>query len=129
MAADDSGPVTRADVDALAMSLPEVTSVGTAEHPAYAVRGKRFLLWRGPRRDALEPGSGEPMPDVIAVVVPGPDDKQALLQSGPPWFTTPHFDGYDYVLVRGGPGRIAQTGQPYERVFARDRWTLWRRER
>ena len=27
-------------------------------------------------------------------------DKQALLQSGPPWFTTPHFDGYDYVLVR-----------------------------
>ena len=40
------------------------------------------------------------MPDVIAIVVPGPEDKEALLQSGPPWFTTPHFDGYAYVLVR-----------------------------
>lgn len=92
--------MTRADVDRLAMSLPEVTNEGTAEHPAYAVRGRKFLLWRGPRRDALEPSTGEPMPDVIAVVVPGPDDKQALMQSGAPWFTTPHFDGYDYVLVR-----------------------------
>lgn len=100
MAPKDSEPVTRADVDGLAMSLPEVTNDGTAEHPAYAVRGRKFLLWRGPRKDALEPGSGEPMPDVIAIVVPGPGDKEALLQSGPPWFTTPHFDGHDYVLVR-----------------------------
>ena len=40
------------------------------------------------------------MPDVIAICVPGPEDKVAVLQSGPPWFTTPHFDGYNYVLVR-----------------------------
>ena len=32
--------------------------------------------------------------------MPGRADKEALLQSGPPWFTTPHFDGYAYVLVR-----------------------------
>ncbi len=36
---------------------------------------------------------------------------------------------YDYVLVRGGPGRIAQPGQPFERVFEGDRWTVWRRAR
>jgi len=93
------GP-TRADVDALALALAEVTREGTAEHPAYAVRGRKFLLWRGPRKDAVAPETGAPMPDVIAVVVPGQADKEALLQGGPPWFTTPHFDGYQYVLVR-----------------------------
>ncbi|GAA4404175.1 MmcQ/YjbR family DNA-binding protein [Fodinibacter luteus] len=98
--APDATPLTRDDIDRLAMALPEVTREGGAEHPAYAVRGRRFLLWRGPRKDAVDPATGERLPDVIAVVVPGPDDKQALLQSGPPWFTTPHFDGYDYVLVR-----------------------------
>ena len=96
----DPGPLSRADVDDLAMALPEVTNDGTPEHPAYAVRGRKFLMWRGLRKDAVDADTGEPMPDVIAIVVPGPEDKEALLQSGPPWFTTPHFDGYDYVLVR-----------------------------
>ena len=100
MTSTDPGPLTRADVDDLAMALPEVTNDGTPEHPAYAVRGRKFLLWRGLRKDAVDAETGEPMPDVIAIVVPGPEDKTALLQSGPPWFTTPHFDGYDYVLVR-----------------------------
>jgi hypothetical protein len=98
--ADPPAPLTREDVDALAMALPEVTNDGTPELPAYAVRGHKFLMWRGPRKDALDPETGERLLDVIAIAVPGPDDKQAILQSGPPWFTTPHFDGYDYVLVR-----------------------------
>lgn len=36
---------------------------------------------------------------------------------------------YDYVLVRGGPGRIAQAGQPFERVFESPHWSVWRRLR
>ena len=100
MAAHEPAGPTRDDVDALALALPEVTREGTPEHPAYAVRGKKFLLWRGPRKDAVDPETGERLPDVIAIAVPGADDKEALLQSGPPWFTTPHFDGYAYVLVR-----------------------------
>ena len=100
MTSHDPAPLTRADVDGLAMALPEVTNDGTPEHPAYAVRGRKFLMWRGPRKDAVDPETGEPMPDVIAIVVPGPEDKEAILQSGPPWFTTRHFDGYSYVLVR-----------------------------
>ena len=99
MANNPGGP-TRADIDALAMALPEVTREGSPEHPAYAVRGRKFLLWRGPRKDAVDPATGERLPDVIAVVVPGPDDKEAILQTGAPWFTTPHFDGYSYVLIR-----------------------------
>jgi hypothetical protein len=100
MAAHKPAGPTRDDVDALALALPEVTREGTPEHPAYAVRGKKFLMWRGPRKDAVDPDTGERLPDVIAIAVPGADDKAALLQSGPPWFTTPHFDGYAYVLVR-----------------------------
>ena len=100
MSSTDPTPLGRDDVDGMAMALPEVTNEGTAAHPAYAVRGRKFLIWRGPRKDALDAATGEPLLDVIAIVVPGDDDKQALLQSGPPWFTTPHFDGYAYVLVR-----------------------------
>ena len=100
MSTEQPGVLTREDVDDLAMALPEVTNDGTAERPAYAVRGRTFLRWRGPRKDAVDAETGEPLPDVIAIVVPGAEDKQALLQSGPPWFTTPHFDGYAYVLVR-----------------------------
>ncbi|MGE0787382.1 MAG: hypothetical protein AB7S26_17045 [Sandaracinaceae bacterium] len=36
---------------------------------------------------------------------------------------------YDYVLVRGGPGRIADPRQPYEQVFASDHWRVYRRRR
>ncbi len=82
------------------MALPEVTRQGSDEHPAYAVRGKTFVVWREPRPDALDPGTGEPMDDVIMLRVPGPGDKEAILRSGRPWFTTPHVDGYSAVLVR-----------------------------
>lgn len=36
---------------------------------------------------------------------------------------------YDYVLVRGGPGRIASAGQPFERVWQSQQWSVWRRQR
>jgi len=100
VAAKTSRPVDRDDLDGIATALPEVTREGTEEHPVYTVRGKKFLAWRGPRKDALDPDTGRPMDDVIMVRVPGPADKEAILQSGPPWFTTSHFDGYDAVLVR-----------------------------
>ncbi len=35
---------------------------------------------------------------------------------------------YDYVLVRGGPGRIASEHNAFEQVFARGPWTVWRRK-
>ncbi len=92
--------MTREDVDALALSLPDVVREGTEEHPSSAVHGKGFLFWREPRKDALDPDTGERMDDVIVILVPGAEDKEALLQTGPPWFTTPHFDGHQSVLVR-----------------------------
>lgn len=34
---------------------------------------------------------------------------------------------YDYVLVRGGPGRIAHAPAVWERIHESDRWSVWRR--
>ncbi|MCZ7677573.1 MAG: hypothetical protein M5U28_01865 [Sandaracinaceae bacterium] len=34
---------------------------------------------------------------------------------------------YDYVLVRGGPGRIASQRHAFERVMASGPWSVWRR--
>lgn len=83
------------------MALPEVATRTTWGHrPAYAVRGRNFLVFREPRPDALDPDSGERMDDVVVLMVPDESAKEALVQSGGPWFTTPHFDGYNAVLVR-----------------------------
>jgi hypothetical protein len=89
------------DLGEIALSLPEVES-GTSwgDRPSYRVRGKAFLIFREPRPDAVDAETGERLTDVVVVSVADRDGKEALLASGPPWFTTPHFDGYNAVLVR-----------------------------
>jgi hypothetical protein len=76
------------DVRAAGLALPECeesTSYGT---PALKARGK--LMCR------LRTG-----PDALVVRVLDEGDKRALLQSDPAvFFTTPHYDGAAYVLVR-----------------------------
>ena len=69
------------------------------DRPAYVVKGKSFLIYRGTRPDALDQ-NGERLADVVVFSVAGPEEKAAMLASGPPWFTTPHFDGYSSILVR-----------------------------
>ncbi len=34
---------------------------------------------------------------------------------------------YEYVLVQGGPGRIEEQQDTYERIFQGPRWTVWKR--
>jgi hypothetical protein len=90
----------REDIGQIATALPEVTQgVSWGDLPSFQVQGRTFVTYRGPRKDALDE-HGERLPDVIMVAVPGPEDKEALLASGEPWFTTPHFNGYNAVLVR-----------------------------
>jgi hypothetical protein len=89
------------DIHDVAMALPEVPhGEAWGGRRAYAVRGKGFLFFREPRKDAVDPETGERMEDVIVFLTPSQEDKEALLQAGPPWFTTGHFDGYDAVLLR-----------------------------
>jgi hypothetical protein len=100
MASSESRPVDRDDLDGIATALPEAVREGTDELPAYTVQGKAFVFWRSPHRDAVDGETGELLPDVICIRVPGAEAKEAILQSGEPWFTTPHFNGFNAVLVR-----------------------------
>lgn len=89
-----------ADLAEIALSLPEAEEGTTWGRPAYVVRKKSFLHFREPRPDAVDPETGERMDDVIVVSVADQNDKDVLVASDSPWFTTPHFDGYNAVLLR-----------------------------
>jgi hypothetical protein len=89
------------DVHELALGLPHVTVVqGARGNPVYQVGGKSFVFFRTPRPDAVDAATGERLPDVIVFWVESEADKQALTQDETtPFFTTPHFDGHNSVLV------------------------------
>jgi hypothetical protein len=91
-----------ADLDALALSLPDTErSLSGDGRPAYTTHGKMFVVHREPRKDALDPETGERMEDVLIFRVPGADVKELLLADDRGiYFTTPHFRGYPAVLVR-----------------------------
>jgi hypothetical protein len=93
---------TMADLDELALSLPQTTRETSADgRPEYLVHGKLFLCHRTRRRDAVDPVSGERLDDVLMFRVADLDVKELFLSDGRGiFFTTPHFDGYAAVLVR-----------------------------
>jgi hypothetical protein len=90
------------DVHDLATAMPHVTvTAGRSENPVYQVGGKSFVFFRTPRPDATDPETGQRLPDVIVFWVTSESEKQALVQDpDSPFFTTPHFDGHNSVLLR-----------------------------
>jgi hypothetical protein len=99
---DADRPARVDDVHEIALGLPHVRVVpGGRGNPVYQVGGKSFIFFRTPRPDAVDPQTGARLPDVIVFWVESPDDKEALVQDpATPFFTTPHFDGHDSVLVQ-----------------------------
>ncbi len=95
-------PARVEDVHELALGLPHVTVVhGGRGNPVYQVGGKSFIFFRTPRPDAVDPETGARLPDVIVFWVESEAEKEALVQDPTtPFFTTPHFDGHDSVLVQ-----------------------------
>ena len=93
---------TMADLDGLALSLPQTTKALSADgRPEYLVHGKLFCCHRGRRKDAIDVQTGERLDDVLMFRVPDLDVKELLLaDTRGVYFTTPHFDGYAAVLVR-----------------------------
>ena len=76
------------DVVAIAARYPEVAEGSSYGTPALRVKDKFMCRMR----------TG---PDALVVRVVDVGDQQALLQGNPDvYFTTPHYDGYPYVLVR-----------------------------
>jgi hypothetical protein len=91
-----------ADLDALALALPETTKEVSADgRPSYLVGGKMFCCHRTQRKDAVDAETGERLDDVLLFRVQELEVKEALIEDGRGiFFTTPHFRGYPAVLVR-----------------------------
>ena len=110
MARNDDRPARIEDVALLATALPDVVVSGDEARPGFAVGGKTFVFFRGPRKDAVDPETGERYEDVIAFHCESEADKQALvLDESTPFFTTPHWNGYNAVLLLARDiGRISR---------------------
>jgi hypothetical protein len=90
-----------ADLDELALAMPQATKEVDDGRPAYRVHGKLFCLHRGRRPDAVDPATGERLDDVLMFRVADLGVKELLLADERRlYFTTPHFDGYPAVLLR-----------------------------
>jgi hypothetical protein len=110
------------DVHTLALGMPHVTvQQGPKSNPVYQVGGKSFVFFRTPRADATDPDTGERLPDVIVFWVASESDKQALVQDpSSPFFTTPHFDGHNSVLLRAS--RIGELTRQELAEVVQDAW-------
>ena len=110
------------DVHQIALALPHVTVVhGASGNPVYQVGGKSFVFFRTPRPDAVDAATGERLPDVIVFWVESEADKQALVQDETtPFFSTPHFDGHNSVLVQGS--RLAEITKQELTELVQDAW-------
>jgi hypothetical protein len=90
---------TWADVVAVGRKLPDVEEGTWFRTPCLRVRKKSFCRMK-------EDG------ETLVVRVVDLEDKEALLRSDPGvFFTTPHYDGYAYVLVRlerADPAQLAE---------------------
>ena len=98
---------TVADVHEIASGMPGAT-VAEGGRTVYQVSGRSFVFFRNPRRDAVDPETGERYDDVIVFWVESEEAKRALVDDPEtPFFTTPHFDGHLSVLLRGsGVGEL-----------------------
>jgi hypothetical protein len=90
------------DVRSMIGDLPEVTEPGGGRHLKWVIKDK-LVAWERPlRRADLEAlGDQAPSGTVMAAWVPDRVDKEALIADpSRVYFTTPHFDGWDIVLVQ-----------------------------
>jgi hypothetical protein len=94
---------TWAEVEEIALALPEAAEESAYGNRAWKVR-KKLFAWERPLRDkeVVELGEAAPPAEapILGVRVPDEEAKRALLESEPEvYFTTPHFDGSNSVLV------------------------------
>ena len=110
------------DVHELATGMPHVTvERGPGGNPVYQVGGKSFVFFRNPRPDAVDPETGERYSDVIVFWVASEFEKESLVRDPTsPFFTTPHFDGHNSVLLRAS--RIGELSRQELAEVVQDAW-------
>jgi hypothetical protein len=114
------------DVDEICAALPDTElGISWGDRPTWKVprgpKGKGFLLYRAPGPTAVDPATGERYTDLIVITTPTEVEKQVLVQDeSTPFFTIPHFKGYNAVLVQ--QSRLGElTRQELEEVIT-DAW-------
>jgi hypothetical protein len=90
------------DMDRLALALPEtVKEMRNDDRPAYLVNAKLFCFHRVPRKDALDDVTGERLNDVLAFRLADEEMKAMwLADERAVFFTTDHFTGHPWILLR-----------------------------
>ena len=91
-----------ADVERLALALPETAEGSSRGLRQWQVKGKTFV-WDRPLRPKEVEALGEAAPDgpILAAWVEDLGVKEAMLGDDPKtYFTTAHFDNYAIVLAR-----------------------------
>ncbi|MEO6510970.1 MAG: MmcQ/YjbR family DNA-binding protein [Nocardioides sp.] len=94
------------DVDAICGELPETElGISWGDRPTWKVprgpKGKGFLLYRAPGPTAIDPATGERYDDLLVITTPTEVEKNALVaDESTPFFTIPHFNGYNAVLIQ-----------------------------
>jgi len=92
---------TMDDLDRLALELPETTKAVEDGRPSYLVHGKWFCFHRKPRKDAVDPETGDRLEDVLVFRVEDAGAKELQLRDARGlFFTTPHWNGFPAVLMR-----------------------------
>lgn len=101
-------PATPDDVHDCCTSLPHVT-LGTSwgdmptylvSDPATKAKPRGFCLYRAPHDSAVDPATGEQYDDLLVISVAHEGAKQELVDSDGPFFTVPHLDRSNAVLVQ-----------------------------
>jgi hypothetical protein len=115
----DDRPATPEDVEQICLALPQTwLGVSWGDRPTYLVfhrvrngerQGRGFVIHRAPHRSAIDPVSGEMYDDLLVIRTPTEADKIALTDDlSTPFFTVPHFNGYNAVLVQ--ESRLGEIG-------------------
>ena len=99
-------PARPEDIDEICGSLPE-TELGTSwgDRPTWKVprgdKGKGFVLYRAPGKNAIDPESGEMYDDLVVITTATEVEKNALVaDESTPFFTIDHFRNTSAVLVQ-----------------------------
>ncbi len=114
------------DVDAICADLPETElTTSWGDLPTWKVprgdKGKGFLLYRPPHKSAIDPDTGEMYDDLLVIMTPTAVEKNALVEDETtPFFTVPHFNGYNAVLVQ--QSRLGELSRQELEEIITDAW-------
>ena len=100
------------DVERAVTAQPGVEESTSYGNRCWKVRGTLFA-WVRPlgKKDRVDLGDDAPDGEILAVRVEDLGEKEAILATPGPWFSTPHFEGHPTVLVRLDDATAAQVGE------------------